>query len=722
MSDEKNIEPNTWAALWRSITKIDRGKVNKLPIAIRNSIAVAVPLALGIAMGNALAGVAVATGALNVSYSDGTDPYAHRARRMLAWSFIGAIAVFTGSVTSSNHVLSTLVTMAWAFVAGMQLAISPRAGDLGLNTLVALIVFSARGPSDLRGMVYGTLLVLGGGLLQTATALLFWPVNRHEPERRALASVYEELAHAVAAPSSTLLSAPLSQPPQEVQDTLNALGRDFTAEGERFRYLFDQVDRIRLSAFAVQRLYTQRQEQGIQGCKQLGELIPGLLSTASQLLLAISHELLAYKDELAVADGGNHLQNIVDSIHEEAETADAQAREMSAAVDVFVGQMRSVARMAGRATPDSAERRELHKANGPREQFRQWLGILQANMSLESSTFRHAIRIAACVAVADGISRAVSWQRSYWIPMTVAVILKPDFTTTLSRGFLRLLGTLGGLVLATALYHGVPGRALAELVLVGIFTFMLRMFGPANYGIFSVAISGLIVFLIAETGVSPAEVVALRGTNTLAGGLLALVAYAIWPTWERKHISETFAELIDANRGYFRAVIATLLLQTANGSQQLEEARQDFRRARSNAEGSVDKVSSEPNFSAGRLRCLTSMLASSHAMAESVREMEAETLQMPASEQSPALKSFCKDVEFTLYYLSAALRGSAAAAETLPRLREDHRRLVQEKSSLGAAEEPVILGTDRITTTLNTLREQVMQYLVLGAPGANESR
>ena len=711
MTDSKTLRPNTWAALWRSIKRIDRGKVNKVPIAFRNSIAVAVPLAIGIAIGNALGGVAVATGALNVSYSDGVDPYAHRARRMMAWSVIGAIAVFTGSISAPDHWASTLITMAWAFVAGMQLAISPRAGDLGLNTLVTLIVFSARGPTDLRGIIYGSLLVLGGGLLQTIMGLVLWPVNRHEPERRALASVYAELARGIAVPSNSLLSAPLAQPGQDIQDTINALGRDYTVVGERFLYLFDQVDRIRLSCFAVQRLQEQRVGQKPQAESKLGNLLQKLFSSSSQLLLAVSEELLNRKEQRGVEQWSKQMQQDLDAIHEEAESGDAAAREISAAVDVFTGQVRAVARLADRTLPDSQEAQKVQRALGPRQQLEQWLGILRANLSFDSATFRHAIRIAACVGAADGISRAVSWQRSYWIPMTVAVILKPDFTTTLSRGFLRLMGTLAGLVLATGLYHAIPNSAVAELLLVGVFTFVLRLFGPANYGIFSVAISGLIVFLIAETGVAPAEVVALRGTNTVAGGVLALVAYIVWPTWERKRVGETFAEMLDATRAYFRVLIDSLQADFSPDTQALENIRQAWRRTRSNAEGSVDRVSSEPKFSADRLSDLTSMLASSHVLAEAMREMEAETFQTKIRERSPALQSFSRDVEFTLYYLSAALRGSIAAAETLPKLREDQRRLVQEKEKLGTAQEQVVLGTDRITTTLNTLREQVMRYL-----------
>jgi hypothetical protein len=92
-------------------------------------------------------------------------------------------------------------------------------------------------------------------------------------------------------------------------------------------------------------------------------------------------------------------------------------------------------------------------------------------------------------------------------------------------------------------------------------------------------------------------------------------------------------------------------------------------------------------------------------------ELEAELTQAPRHEAPPALQQFSHDVEFTLYYLSAALRGSVAAAETLPKLREDHRKLIEAKQSLAPDEDLVLLETERITTALNTLREQVMRFI-----------
>ena len=144
-------EPRPGSAFWRTVKKIDKSKINDRWMALRNSLAVAVPLAIGIAMGNPLGAAAVATGALNVSFSDGRDPYYQRARRMLTWSVLGALAVFVGSLSGNNEAAAILVAACWAFLAGMLIALGTRAGDLGLNTLVALVVFAGRGADTPRG-------------------------------------------------------------------------------------------------------------------------------------------------------------------------------------------------------------------------------------------------------------------------------------------------------------------------------------------------------------------------------------------------------------------------------------------------------------------------------------------------------------------------------------------------------------------------------------------
>src|SRR5260370_12979433 len=83
------------SAFWSTITRFDRAQLKPV-MALRNALGVALPLAAGIALGNAPGGAMAATGALDVALSDRTDPYLHRARRMLTPAFFVALAVFAG--------------------------------------------------------------------------------------------------------------------------------------------------------------------------------------------------------------------------------------------------------------------------------------------------------------------------------------------------------------------------------------------------------------------------------------------------------------------------------------------------------------------------------------------------------------------------------------------------------------------------------------------------
>jgi len=96
--------------------------------------------------------------------------------------------------------------------------------------------------------------VLGGGLLQTGFAVLCLPLRKYKPERSAVSSVYAELAKQIDPNFEHSLPEPLKPPTPEVQDTLDALGSDHSIEGERFRLLLDQADRVRISIFTLVRL------------------------------------------------------------------------------------------------------------------------------------------------------------------------------------------------------------------------------------------------------------------------------------------------------------------------------------------------------------------------------------------------------------------------------------------------------------------------------------
>ncbi len=322
---------------------------------------------------------------------------------------------------------------------------------------------------------------------------------------------------------------------------------------------------------------------------------------------------------------------------------------------------------------------------------------LLANLSFNSTAFRHAMRMAGCLAIGDIIGRSLTLQRTYWIPMTIAIVLKPDFTGTFARGVLRVGGTLAGLVLTTLLFHALhPGLA-AEVILLAAFTFFVRWAGPANYGLFVIAMSGLVVLLVALTGVAPGAVIAARAQNTSIGGILALAAYALWPSWEKRETPAALAHMLDTYRAYTRAVFNAWQNE---GRARFDDLRVEARIARTNAQGSVDRMRGEPGFTENQGNALNAILVHSHSFIHAVMAMESRLYRNPRDPAPLWLPRFAFSVDSALTAFSSILRNSSGVSR---KSKVD----VEVPPPGTSGNELAAIEADRIRTSLRSLGEEL---------------
>src|SRR5580658_10931570 len=99
-SNQELATRQPWILFLRTLARLEQEKI--VPgRAARNAIGVAVPLAAGFLFGSLSAGLIVASGALNVCFTDGDDPYRQRARRMLLGTLLVGLAVLTGTLTGA---------------------------------------------------------------------------------------------------------------------------------------------------------------------------------------------------------------------------------------------------------------------------------------------------------------------------------------------------------------------------------------------------------------------------------------------------------------------------------------------------------------------------------------------------------------------------------------------------------------------------------------------
>jgi uncharacterized membrane protein YccC len=702
-----------WTSFWQTVARFDTGNLNPW-LAFRNTLGIAIPLATGVALGAVSGGLAVATGALNVSFSDGQEPYRLRARRMLAASALVALAVFAGALCGNSSVAAVVVVTAWAFAAGMLVALSTTAADLGVISLVTLLVYMAV-PQPFGRAVSAGLLAFGGGLLQTLLSVAFWPLRRYAAERRILSDLYTELALVAAAPIQATQSPPASAQITASQTALGPLARNHSVEAERYRLLLSQAERLRLSLMMLGRLRI-RIDREDSGTASTTGLLDRYFEMCSRILNSIGDALSIGRPVTADSEDLPELETLAERMRA-ADPArqpvlTAMTRDARFQMDAIAGQLRSAVELSGSTTAPGSSAFEQREARKPWHlRLAGTLATLRANLSLQSTAFRHAIRLAACAGAGDALAYALQLRRSYWVPMTIAIVLKPDFTATFSRGILRLAGTFIGLALATGLFHVLHPGMFADVALVAALMFLMRWIGPANYGVFVMAVTALVVALIAMTGVDPRSLMAARGMNTVAGGAIALLAYWLWPTWERTQVSEAIARTLDQYRTYFRAIRESYEKHDPAVDLERDRIRVAARLARSNLEASIDRLSTEPGTTLEIARLLSGILASSHRMVHAMMALEAG---LDTSQPAPVreeFRTFANDVELTLYFLAAALRGSPLSPETLPDLREDHHTVLASGDAHLERYSLVNVETDRITNSLNTLTEEIAHWL-----------
>lgn len=152
-----------------------------------------------------------------------------------------------------------------------------------------------------------------------------------------------------------------------------------------------------------------------------------------------------------------------------------------------------------------------------------------------NSALPYSIRLAATIAVGTEIYRRLQYPSGYWIPMTALLVLKPGLTDTVSRAIARMLGTMCGAIAVSFFLAHVP---VSQLVLASgaiLFAWLAYGFLNVNYALFTMAVTGYIVFLLG-LNVIPGPTLAVRRTFcTAVGGGLALIVRVLVISYRRPH-------------------------------------------------------------------------------------------------------------------------------------------------------------------------------------------
>ena len=491
------------------LTEAVRSKPAPVPwgAMIRAALAICAPLAVGIVVGRRDVGLVSAIGGLLGTVTDSGGPYTVRVKRVVSSSVIGGTAgLAIGMVIHSRGWVAVVSLVA---VAGISAMIS-RLGATGSTTGLNLLVFATLGLGP-----FGTLRpwwhIALGITAGVAWALLLlvpgWLRSPRSAEQTAVATVYRALA-----------------------DDLRAIGTDRTAAARRtvtiaLNTAYDTLLTARATAGGQSRRMTHLMAL-LHASSRVSEAVITLRREGTRPPPLVADTLVRLSDASAAGGPVHSLPPIPPPWSSSPGSLELR--------DALAALARTIAWTP--ATPPSpAPRTPL------RERALAFLGTLVDQLLGGRLAWTFTIRLMVCVGVAAAASEVLPLQRSYWVVLTVAIVLKPDYGSVFARALQRGIGTIVGAVLGAVILVAVPyGPWL--LVPMAVLAAGLPYGRLRNFGLTATFQAPLVVLLIDLLSPAGWRLAEERLVDTLLGcAIVLLVGYAPWPSSWHSHLSRQFA-------------------------------------------------------------------------------------------------------------------------------------------------------------------------------------
>jgi uncharacterized membrane protein YccC len=151
------------------------------------------------------------------------------------------------------------------------------------------------------------------------------------------------------------------------------------------------------------------------------------------------------------------------------------------------------------------------------------------------SALPYSLQLAFAIALATEIYRMLHYPSGYWIPMTALLVLKPALTDTVSRAIARTLGTMCGAIAVSFFLAHIHTTPVVLACFTALFAWLAYGLVNVNYALYSMVITGYIVFLLSLNEI-PGQTLAERRTFcTVLGGVIALCVRLVVISYRRGH-------------------------------------------------------------------------------------------------------------------------------------------------------------------------------------------
>ncbi|MFG3174619.1 FUSC family protein [[Kitasatospora] papulosa] len=630
----------------RSGLEIERLRLEPL-IAVRGAAGLALVVGVSLALFGPVIAAGSAFGAFQAAIA--TFQRSWRPRPVLALVSGASLAVstFVGYVTVSHTLLFLALLILWTFAAGMTWAAGPTGGIIaGSNVSIMLVTITL--PTSLLDAAAHAGMMAFGGFVQAALIVLF-PVRRWGAQRDALADALAGMA-----------------------DYARRLRNDPVAP-------FDPVPLMTArNAAAVTPRQARRRPADLHGARGVAERLRPVLASLADPALGVPAEgperywvweILGAAGSLldsaarAVRHGDPvQLDETALSVLKSPDTEVILTGPPRRAADRLVSLLADVIEIAEGTGTDDRTPGEPLVPHRRRPTLLRLVPVVYRSMRREmrrgSTILRHAVRVSAVAAAGYLLGAVLPFGHGYWAPMTAVMVMRPEFTQTYSRSVARFMGTVVGVAVATGIVQAAHPNAELSALLAVVSAGLMYLLMRTGYAVGQVCVSAYVVFLLGMAGDDWSQTVPERVVLTLIGGILAMVAYAVYPAWETPRLRDRLAAWVVTDGRYAATVLDRYADPASRSLEDVRTALLTTREARVAWQEALEKARHEPVRHRGISR--TSAADAQDALAQFGRVAMLMEAHLPAASATPVPEA-------------------AALADALRRSSEEGAKAVRER-------------------------------------------
>ncbi|WP_441251118.1 FUSC family protein [Kitasatospora sp. McL0602] len=578
----------SWSAALRDTVRAGL-RLDRTLSSPRRAVRGALAVALVVFPTLALAGPALATSAAMGAFISGTATFQRSFRPRVSLAVAAGIGLgvstFFGYLAVGVPGAFPVLLAMWAFGAGLAWSIGPSGGVVASTTLSVMLVVVQLPVSVPTALGHGLLCALGGAV--QGLVVTVWPIDSWRAQRDALADTYASLADYARRlrqdPTAHVDPAPFIVARQAATLTpWQARHRPPELSGLR-----GIAERIRPALAALADPKVGAPAEGPQR-----DRAREILAAAAEAMDALARAVRAGEPLRAVRSAP--VLSLVPAADTDPARLTGPARRSARRLITLLGRAADTLDGQDQDTVSSpALGPGLHRPSLFRLLPVAWQAV-HRQLQPRSAVFQHAVRLAGVVTVSYLAAKLLGLHHGYWAPMTAVMVMRPDFAQTYSRGVARLAGTVVGVAVSTAVVQTLhPGQWLAAaLAVVCIGGAYLTL--KTGYALMTACVSSYVVFLLGLQPGDPVQTALERVGLTLLGGTVALLAYALFPTWQTARLAERLAEWLAAAGRYAGTVVGVFGEPAKRGTGEVRKALLDSREARSELLQALERADAEP--------------------------------------------------------------------------------------------------------------------------------